>query len=111
MDRLFLVGFARVTSEPGVLSQRCTTPAFGQGSYAVLLGCLITKTLVRLTVGHTHHMCSDVCVWVTIWRGEVLCVFCENRRIRHATHPLLPLGINHTALMLSLPFPPCFVLP
>ena len=27
-----------VTTEPGVLSQRCTTLAFGQGSYAVFLG-------------------------------------------------------------------------
>ena len=32
VDQLFMVGFARVTNEPGVLSQRCTTPAFGQGS-------------------------------------------------------------------------------
>ena len=32
VDRLFLVGKACVTSEPGVLSQRCTTPVFGQGS-------------------------------------------------------------------------------
>ena len=38
------------------------------------------------------HMCSDVCVWVTIWHGEVLCAVCENRQVRHATHPLLPLG-------------------
>ena len=30
VDRMFLVGFARVTSEPGVLSLRCTTPAIGQ---------------------------------------------------------------------------------
>ena len=28
----------RVTSEPGVLSLRCTTPPFGQGCYAVILG-------------------------------------------------------------------------
>ena len=38
-----LVGFARVTNEPGVLSQRCTTPAFGQGSYAVLVVCLVPR--------------------------------------------------------------------
>ena len=31
--------WARVTNEPGVLSQRSTTPAFGQGSYAVLVEC------------------------------------------------------------------------
>ena len=35
VDRLFMVGLVRVTNEPGV---RCTTPAFCQGSYAVLLG-------------------------------------------------------------------------
>ena len=38
------VGFARVASEPGVLSQRCTTTAFGHESYAVLLGCLIARS-------------------------------------------------------------------
>ena len=38
-----MVGFARVTNEPGVLSQRCTTPAFGQGGCAVLMGCLIPR--------------------------------------------------------------------
>ena len=43
-------------------------------------------------VGHTLHMCLDVCVWVTIWHSEVVCAVCENRRVRHATHPLLPLG-------------------
>ena len=41
-----MVGFARVSSEPGVLSQRCTTPAFCQGSYAVFLGVPYPKTLV-----------------------------------------------------------------
>ena len=53
---VLLVGFASVTSGPVVLvgicpcyqrtrrsSQRCTTPAFGQGSYAVLMECLIPR--------------------------------------------------------------------
>ena len=31
--------WARVTSGPGILSQRSTTPAFGQCSYAVLVEC------------------------------------------------------------------------
>ena len=35
---VLLVGFAKVTNEPDVVSQRCTTFAFGQGSYAVFLG-------------------------------------------------------------------------
>ena len=43
VDRLFMAGFLRVTNEPGVLSHRCTTPAFGQGSYAVFLVCLIPR--------------------------------------------------------------------
>ena len=43
---ILLVGFARVSNEPGVLSQRSTTPAFGQGSYAVLMGCLMPRTSV-----------------------------------------------------------------
>ena len=43
VDRLFLVGSARVTNEPCVLSQRCTTLAFGQDRYAVLMECLIPR--------------------------------------------------------------------
>ena len=37
VDRLFMVGFARVAKEPGVLSLRCTTPAIGQGIQVVFL--------------------------------------------------------------------------
>ena len=33
-----MVGFARVTDEQSVLSQRCTTRAFVHISYAVFLG-------------------------------------------------------------------------
>ena len=36
--RLLLVGFARATNEIRRTFQRCTTPVFGQGSYAVLVG-------------------------------------------------------------------------
>ena len=46
VGRSFSVDFAHVTNEPGALSQCCPTPPFGQGSYAVLLGCLIPKTSV-----------------------------------------------------------------
>ena len=46
------VGFARVTNEPNVLPQRCKTPAFGQGSCAVLLVCLISKALMGQSVFH-----------------------------------------------------------
>ena len=44
VDWLFLVGGTRVTNEPGVLSQGSSTLAFGQGSYPVLLVCLIPKS-------------------------------------------------------------------
>ena len=40
---VLLVDFVRVTSERGVLSQCCTTPAFGQGSFAALMVCLIPR--------------------------------------------------------------------
>ena len=40
---VLLVGFACAASGPGVLSQRCTTRALGQGSDAVLMGRLIPR--------------------------------------------------------------------
>ena len=43
VDRLFLVGFARVTNEPGVLSKLCTALACGQGRYAAPMVCLIPR--------------------------------------------------------------------
>ena len=45
---------------------------------------------VVVFVGHTHHMCSDVCVW------------CENRRIKHATHPLLPYNMRAQSLNVAI---------
>ena len=33
-----------------------------------------------LFFGDTHHTCSDVCVWVTVWHGKVLPVVCENHQ-------------------------------
>ena len=49
---------SRVTKEPGVLSQRCTTPAFGQGSYDVLMEVSDPKPSVGRIVCGTHHMWS-----------------------------------------------------
>ena len=40
---VLLVGFARVTSEPGVLSNVALRLPFGQGGYAALSGCLIPR--------------------------------------------------------------------
>ena len=50
---LQLVGFARVTNEPGVLSQRCTTPASG-----VL--CEILKQLQSECYAYLYH--THTCV-------------------------------------------------
>ena len=78
---------------------RQCTPAWSCGKDT----SLSQKTVAQgVFVGCTLHMCSDACVWVTSWHGEVLCAVCENRRVRHATHHLLPCGSSTQLDFLSL---------
>ena len=59
-NRLFLAGFVRVADEPGVLSQRSTTPGFGWGSWRAY-GCLIPRPQwVGLWVAHFTHAQTGV---------------------------------------------------
>ena len=95
VDQLFLVGFARVANEPGVLSQRCTTPAFGQSGYAVLMVCLIPKPQ-QVGLWLAHFTCTQMGVCWSQYGTVKFCVRLvapqQYRLIRHATHPMLSFG-------------------
>ena len=81
---------ARVTNEPGFLSKRWTTPASGQGSYAVPMECFIPKTLVGRIVDSSRKLArnlrhclqdlTDVCC-VVLQVGATLLTLIATQRV------------------------------